>query len=77
MPYRRTSSRSAAQSSLVGMWTFANSSRTFGVVGSHAPSTYLSKNSPVAYVESSNPAKRSPRSRAISIEARIAWNSTV
>ena len=47
------------------------------MVGSHASSMYLRKNSPDAYVESSKPSKRSLRSRAIVHDALIASKSTV
>ena len=78
MPCSMTEAFSSRQSSCVGraMPASANSSATRSVAGAHSWSVYLSKNSPEAYFESSNPPNRWPVSMAIRFEARSAWNST-
>ena len=47
----------------------ANSWRTLSVLGSHTPSVYLSKNSPLAYLDFSKPTNVEPRSIAILFDA--------
>ena len=74
MPCVCTDSFSRCQSSCVGMRmsASANSSRTRSVAGSHTCSVYLSKNSPDAYFDFSNPPNLVPRSIAIRFDARSA-----
>lgn len=73
MPCCMTDSLSAFQSSGVGVWMveLENISLTLSVLGVKSSGLYRSKNSPVAYSESSKFSNVSPRSFAISFDALI------